>query len=72
MYHLTSRPAAQFLRLERFVRPASGCHLAIDSMDDRSAHLVCDARIGLITHTNDLILIEYGLNADPIRAVLVA
>ncbi|WP_429257476.1 universal stress protein [Paraburkholderia sp. GAS334] len=56
---------AQFVRLERFGKQISGCHLAIEAIGVRSGHCVYDARLDLITHTNDLVPVEHCSNEDP-------
>lgn len=76
--------ATQLLRLERFSRSISGCHLAIEAIRERSgssrasppaADIRCpvfDARLDLIMRDGELVPIEHCLNADPNMAVQAA
>ncbi|WP_137957856.1 HPF/RaiA family ribosome-associated protein [Burkholderia sp. 4M9327F10] len=60
----------RLVRLERFREYLSGCHLIVEAVRNGLFHgqpagLLYDARLDLITRTNDLIMVEHGLNEDP-------
>jgi len=66
---IEAEAGAQFVRLERFWKTISGCHLAIEAMHDGPGHTVYDARLDLITRTNELIPVKHCCSADPHVAV---
>ncbi|REE18438.1 hypothetical protein B0G76_1531 [Paraburkholderia sp. BL23I1N1] len=82
---IESDAAAQLVRLERFGKSISGCHLAIeairghapnDATDIRHAvpdatvnHLMFDARLDLVLRTGELVPLEHRQSPDPDVAV---
>jgi nucleotide-binding universal stress UspA family protein len=69
---LEGEAGAQFVRLERFGKFISGCHLAIEASGFRSGHRIFDARLDLITRRNDLIPVERYTDEDPRVALRAA
>ncbi|MGF6598726.1 nucleotide-binding universal stress UspA family protein [Paraburkholderia sp. GAS448] len=69
---LEAEAGAQFVRLERFGKFISGCHLAIEACGFRSGHRLYDARLDLITRRNDLIPVERYTDEDPRIALRAA
>lgn len=69
---IEAEAGAQFVRLERFWKTISGCHLAIEALHDRPGHLMYDARIDLITRANELIPVRHCMNEDAGVAVQAA
>jgi hypothetical protein len=61
---IEAEAGAQFVRLERFWKTISGCHLAIEALHDSPGHLTYDARLDLITRANELIPVKHCLNED--------
>ena len=60
----------QLVRIERFREYLSGCHLTVEAVSNGPFHgkptgHLYDARLDLITRTNDLITVEHCLNEDP-------
>lgn len=68
---IEAEAAIQLLRLERFAASISGCHLAIEAMNDAQGRRY-DARLDLITRDNDLVPMPHFMNADPEAAVRAA
>jgi len=76
--------ATQLMRLERFSRAISGCHLAIEAIRERPGGAgasapatdircpVFDARLDLIMRNGEFVPIEHCLNFDPNIAVRAA
>jgi hypothetical protein len=67
---IEAEAGAQLVRLERFREYLSGCRLAVEATRNGPFHgkpagLLYDARLDLITRTNDLIAVEHSLNEDP-------
>ncbi|WP_347814182.1 universal stress protein [Paraburkholderia sp. BL10I2N1] len=69
---LEAEAGAQFVRLERFGKLISGCHLAIEACGFRSGNRLYDARLDLITRGNDLIPVEHCTDEDPRVALRAA
>jgi nucleotide-binding universal stress UspA family protein len=69
---LEAEAGAQFVRLERFGKLISGCHLAIEACGFRSGHRLYDARLDLITRRNDLIPVARYTDEDPRMALRAA
>lgn len=77
---IESEAAAQLVRLERFSRCLSGCHLALEAIRERAPQdAACairgpderlfDARLDLVLRTGELVPVEHRLSADPDQAV---
>lgn len=82
---IESEAAAQLVRLERFGKAISGCHLAIEAVHApaldvasgalraaqgaTASHLLFDARLDLVLHTGELIPLKHRQSADPDAAV---
>lgn len=77
---IESEAAAQLVRLERFSRAISGCHLALEAIrehaptDAASAirgpeQRVFDARLDLVLRSGELVPVEHRQSADADRAV---
>jgi hypothetical protein len=85
---IESEAAAQLVRLERFGRAISGCHLAIEAIheyaltdisgvpravsDTTQNHRMFDARLDLILRTGELVPLAHQQSADPDEAVHAA
>jgi hypothetical protein len=59
----------QLVRLERFREYLAGCHLTVEAICNglfhgKPASLLYDARLDLITRTDDLIAVEHCLNEN--------
>ncbi|CAB4052416.1 hypothetical protein [Paraburkholderia phenoliruptrix] len=82
---IESEAAAQLVRLERFSRSISGCHLALEAIRERapqdamravpttaeneSDRRLFDARLDLVLRTGELLPVEHRQSHDPDRAV---
>ncbi|MFM0420102.1 hypothetical protein [Paraburkholderia aromaticivorans] len=82
---IESEAAAQLVRLERFGRFISGCHLAIEAIHERSLddmpgargaapgaapnHTLFDARLDLVLRTGELVPLEHRQGRDPDGAI---
>jgi hypothetical protein len=82
---IESQAAAQLVRLERFGRSISGCHLALEAIHERALtdlprarrtfpdtapnHLLFDARLALVLRTGELLPIEHRQSPDPDEAI---
>jgi len=62
---LEAEAGVQFVRLERFGKFISGCHLSIEAWGIRSGHRIYDARLHLITRGNDLLPVGRYTDEDP-------
>lgn len=85
---IESEAAAQLVRLERFGKFISGCHLAIEAIHERALHeipdsrraaqgttlnhLKFDARLDLVLRTGELMPLEHRESPDPDGAVRAA
>jgi hypothetical protein len=85
---IESEAAAQLVRLERFGKAISGCHLAIEAIHERAFndipcerrvapettpnHRMFDARLDLILRTGGLVPLAHQQSADPDDAVRAA
>lgn len=85
---IESEAAAQLVRLERFGKAISGCHLALEAIhepaladlsgtrrvasDAAAKRRLFDARLDLILRTGELIPLAHQRNADPDDAVRAA
>jgi hypothetical protein len=56
---IEAEAGAQFVRLERFWKIISGCHLAIEALHDKPGHVMYDARLDLITRANELLPVRH-------------
>jgi hypothetical protein len=61
---IEAEAGAQFVRLERFWKIISGCHLAIEALHDKPGHVMYDARLDLITRANELLPVRHCRNED--------
>jgi hypothetical protein len=68
---IEAEAGAQLVRLERFSRPISDCHLAIEAMRGASG-LAYDARLDLITRPGELVPLPHFASDDPQAAVRAA
>jgi hypothetical protein len=85
---IESEAAAQLVRLQRFGKAISGCHLAIEAIHERALndmsgarrgvpgatlnHLMFDARLDLVLRTGELVPLEHRQSADPDGAIRAA
>jgi hypothetical protein len=85
---IEAEAAAQLVRLERFCKSISGCHLAIEAIRERALseiagarraapeatphHLMFDARLDLVLRTGELLPLGHQQSADPDSAVRAA
>lgn len=85
---IESEAAAQLVRLERFGRCISGCHLALEAIRERAGYGVpgvrldvpenvsdqrlFDARLDLVLRTGELVPIDHRQSHDPDEAVRAA
>ncbi|WP_347814198.1 universal stress protein [Paraburkholderia sp. BL10I2N1] len=69
---IEAEAGAQFVRLERFAKHISGCHLAIEATAAGSGHRQYEVRLILVTRTNDLIPVEHSLAEDSDVALRMA
>jgi len=82
---IEAEAAVQFVRLERFGKSISGCHLAIEAIRERAPdgtsrgvfdatpnHLMFDARLDLVLRNGELVPLEHRQSADPDAAVRAA
>ncbi|MFM0514447.1 hypothetical protein [Paraburkholderia sp. RL17-373-BIF-A] len=70
---IESEVAAQLVRLERFGKAISGCHLAIEAVHEQTLdHPMFDAHLDLVLRTGELIPLEHRQNFDPDIAVRAA
>jgi hypothetical protein len=82
---IESEAAAQLVRLERFAKFISGCHLAIEAIHERALHeipdrrhaargnhLKFDVRLDLGLRSGELMPIEHRQSPDPDGAVRAA
>lgn len=85
---IESDAAAQLVRLERFGRFISGCHLAIEAIHERAlyampgahqgapriaqSHTLFDARLDLVLRTGELVPLEHRQGPDPDGAIRAA
>ena len=65
---IEAEAGAQLVRLERFSRRLSDCHLAIEAMRG-SGGFTYDARLDLITRPGELVPLPHVMSADPEAAV---
>jgi nucleotide-binding universal stress UspA family protein len=61
---IEAEAGAQFVRLARFGKYISGCHLAIEASSVRLGHRMYSVRLDLITRQNDLIPVKRRSNED--------
>lgn len=82
---IESEAAAQLVRLERFGKTISGCHLAIEAVHGRAlsetsgarsaaqdampSHLLFDARLDLVLRSGELMPLKHRQSEDPDDAV---
>lgn len=85
---IESEAAAQLVRLERFGRFISGCHLAIEAIHERALQALpgarpgapgrtpdptlFDARLDLVLRTGELLPLEHRQDPDPDGAIRAA
>jgi hypothetical protein len=86
--HIESEAAAQLVRIERFGKSISGCHLAIEAIHERASsdipdalraapgtslnHILYDARLDLVLRTGELVPVEHRQSLDPDVSVRAA
>jgi len=69
---LEAEAAAQLVRLERYSRFLSDCHLAIEAVRSRSGDPTYDVRLDLVTPAHDLKPIGHCSGENPEEAVRCA
>ncbi|ASV99034.1 hypothetical protein [Paraburkholderia aromaticivorans] len=84
---IESEAAAQLVRLERFSRLISGCHLAVEAIHERTLYdiparraapdaapnrTLFDARLDLVLRTGELVPLQHRQGADPDDAIRAA
>jgi hypothetical protein len=78
---IESEAAAQLVRLQRFGKAISGCHLAIVAIRGRAVndvscatpnHLTFEARLELVMRTGQRVPLEHRQSADPDGAIRAA
>ena len=68
---IEAEAGVQLLRLMRFARRVSGCHLAIEVLHGPNGKYY-DARLDIVTPDKELIPLPHCSNADPEAAVRAA
>jgi hypothetical protein len=68
---IEAEAGVQLLRLMRFARQVSACHLAVEAVHEPGA-IQYDARLDIVTPAKEFIAIEHCSDADPEAAVRAA
>jgi len=66
---LEAEAGAQLVRIQRYDRLISGCHLSIEALKGTPGQTLYDARIELIMRTNELKPLPSCVSETPVDAV---